>query len=253
MYGMPGNEGVVPRALAEVFKIKESQTQSQVTVIGSMLELYRSDLSDLLNKKDPKARPPLTVRADKKGDVYVENAVEEQAMNAKDLQSMIDSGFKNRKVASTLMNSESSRSHLIVIVKIVGVNLETNETIKGKLILVDLAGSERLKKSGVEGDNLKEAIEINKSLTALGDVIEQLTSGQKTIGYRNHKLTQVMQDSLGGSAKTLMFCNCSPASINCDETVMTLKWATRAKQVKNVAPGAAKAKAKAKPTPQRKT
>merc|ERR1719236_314526 len=105
--------------------------------------------------------------------------------------------------------------------------------IEGKMLLVDLAGSERLKKSEVTGDMQREAIEINKSLTALGDVMEALTKGQKQIPYRNHKLTQVLQDSLGGTAKTLMFVNCSPAQTNVDETVMSLKYATRAKKIQN--------------------
>merc|ERR1739845_267526 len=105
--------------------------------------------------------------------------------------------------------------------------------LKGKILLCDLAGSERLKKSKVTDDMQKEAIEINKSLTALGDVIEALTRGQKMVPYRNHKLTQLMQDSLGGSSKTLMFVNCSPASSNLDETVMSLKNATRAKTIQN--------------------
>jgi hypothetical protein len=183
---------------------------------------------------------------DKTGAVYIENVTERQCLKASDLTSMIDNGFNNRQVAATLMNAESSRSHLIVSVKVISVNKETNEKIIGKFLLVDLAGSERLKKSGVEGDNLKEAIEINKSLTSLGDVIEQLTSGSKNVGYRNHKLTQVMQDSLGGTAKTLMFCNCSPASLNFDETLMTLKWATRAKQVTNDKGKSASAKASSK-------
>merc|ERR1712224_401966 len=107
------------------------------------------------------------------------------------------------------------------------------EKLKGKILLCDLAGSERLKKSEVSGEAQKEAIEINKSLTALGDVIEALTKGKGQIPYRNHKLTQVMQDSLGGTAKTLMFVNCSPASSNYDESVMSLKYATRAKKVTN--------------------
>merc|ERR1719446_1400169 len=101
--------------------------------------------------------------------------------------------------------------------------------------MCDLAGSERLKKSDVSGDMAKEAIEINKSLTALGDVIEALTKKQNQIPYRNHKLTQCMQDSLGGSSKTLMFVNCSPASSNVDETSNALKYATRAKKVTNTA------------------
>merc|ERR1719183_1177709 len=107
--------------------------------------------------------------------------------------------------------------------------------MNGKILMCDLAGSERLKKSEVTGDIQKEAIEINKSLTALGDVIEALTKGSKQIPYRNHKLTQVMQDSLGGTAKTLMFVNCSPANSNIDETIMSLKYATRAKMIKNTA------------------
>jgi len=100
-------------------------------------------------------------------------------------------------------------------------------------VIVDLAGSERLKKSLSTGDREKEAIEINKSLTALGDVIEALTTKQKIIPYRNHKLTEILQDSLGGSAKTLMFVNCSPSSSNTEETLTSLRYATRAKNVIN--------------------
>merc|ERR1711862_543806 len=117
--------------------------------------------------------------------------------------------------------------------KIVGVNNDTKEKLRGKILLCDLAGSERLKKSEVSGDMQKEAIEINKSLTALGDVIEALTKGSKTIPYRNHKLTEVMSDALGGTAKTLMFMNCSPANSNADETLMSLKYAQRAKTITN--------------------
>jgi hypothetical protein len=256
MYGKEGeNRGLVPRILEEVFKVKAEQDHCHVTVLGSMIELYRAEFSDLISELPKNARPPLNVRLDKTGSVYIENITERQCLNAEDLTSMIDFGFNNRKVAATLMNAESSRSHLIVKVKIISVNKETNEKLTGHMLLVDLAGSERIKKSGVEGDNLKEAIEINKSLTSLGDVIEQLTSGSKNIGYRNHKLTQVMQDSLGGTAKTLMFCNCSPASLNVDETLMTLKWATRAKQVTNdkgKPKAAAKGEAKKKPAPKSK-
>merc|ERR1719324_1804696 len=120
------------------------------------------------------------------------------------------------------------------MIKIVSVNHDTKEKLRGKILLCDLAGSERLKKSEVTGDMQKEAIEINKSLTALGDVMYALTDKKKgAIPYRNHKLTQVMQDSLGGSAKMLMFMNCSPSIYNLDETVMSLKWASRAKKVTN--------------------
>merc|ERR1719335_1204436 len=107
----------------------------------------------------------------------------------------------HRKTLATSMNDQSSRSHLIIIIKIMSVNKETKEQLQGKIMMCDLAGSERLKKSQVTADMQKEAIEINKSLTALGDVIESLTKGNKQHPYRNHKLTQLMQDSLGGTAK----------------------------------------------------
>ena len=118
------------------------------------------------------------------------------------------------------MNHESSRSHLVFSVKIKSVATHKSggsETI-GKLTLVDLAGSERLGKTGATGDTMKEALAINKSLSALGDVISALTSGAKHIPYRNHPLTQLMSDSLGGNAKTLMFVNASPADYNVQET-----------------------------------
>merc|ERR1711959_829150 len=146
-----------------------------------------------------------------------------------------DYGMGMRTVAATAMNSESSRSHLVLIIRVQSKNKQTGEFLRGKILICDLAGSERLKKSEVTGDMQKEAIEINKSLTALGDVMYALTDKNKKGGipYRNHKLTQVMQDSLGGSAKTLMFMNCSPSMFNLDETVMSLKWASRAKKVSN--------------------
>merc|ERR1712137_1175837 len=110
---------------------------------------------------------------------------------------------------------------------------ESNRKRCGKISIVDLAGSERLAKSGATGDGQKEAIEINKSLTALGDVMMAFTSKAKLIPYRNHKLTQLMQDSLGGTAKTLMFVNISPSSSNADETINSLKYASRARCIEN--------------------
>merc|ERR1712228_706177 len=165
--------------------------------------------------------------------VIVEHLTEEECHSPEQLADLLERGNKQRTVAATAMNSESSRSHLVLVIKIVSVNRETKEQMRGKLVLCDLAGSERLKKAQAEKDQEKEAIEINKSLTALGDVIEALTKGSKMIPYRNHKLTQLMQDSLGGSAKTLMFVNCSPACSNLSETLMSLKYASRAKKITN--------------------
>merc|ERR1712203_380810 len=201
-----------------------------------MLELYRNDLVDLLVKGNPVAsasKSKLNIRTERGGMVVVEHLTEEECGSPEQLSELLDRGNKQRTVAATAMNSESSRSHLVLIIKIVSVNRETKDQLRGKLLLCDLAGSERLKKSQAERDQEKEAIEINKSLTALGDVIEALTKGSKVIPHRNHKLTQLMQDSLGGSAKTLMFVNVSPSSSNVDETVNALKYASRARCIEN--------------------
>merc|ERR1719247_3372638 len=151
----------------------------------------------------------------------------------KDVMQVLKDGNARRRVASTVMNSESSRSHSILLIRITSRNHETREELCSKIFICDLAGSERPKKYEFMGDQQRESIEINKSLNALGDVIEALTKKQTQIPYRNHKLTQVMSDSLGGSAKTLMFVNCSPASCNADETLMSLRFSTRAKHVTN--------------------
>merc|ERR1719382_875490 len=201
-----------------------------------MLELYRQDIVDLLAKgvESQTRRKALNVRQDKSGAVVIENLTEEVVKSSADLDQVVDRGNQQRTVAATQMNSESSRSHLVLIVKIQSVNKETGDKMNGKILIVDLAGSERLKKSMTTAENQKESIEINKSLTALGDVIEALTKTQKQVPYRNHKLTQLMQDSLGGTAKTLMFVNCSPASSNAEETFMSLKYASRAKKITNI-------------------
>eukprot|EP00439_Symbiodinium_sp_Y106_P076786 s2706_g15.t2 len=230
-------------------------------VMASMMELYRNELVDLLVPKStgtsPKRRSQnpgsaaleqkLNVRVDKSGAVQIEHLREEECKTAEALSDLLERGNQMRTVCATKMNSESSRSHLILIIRVVGVNKQTEQKLSGKILLCDLAGSERLKKSDVSGDAQKEAIEINKSLTALGDVMESLVKGAAHVPYKNHKLTQVMSDALGGTSKTLMFVNCSPASSNYEETVMTLKFATRAKTITNDVKR--KMVAKAKPMP----
>jgi len=251
MYGVPGQEGTTPRTIAELYSLLDrDRDRYQHTVMGSMMELYRDRLVDLLQLGESSPRKAsimsratswggaseekkLNVHVDKQGAVHVDHLTEEVCTSAESLLKLLERGNKKRHVSATAMNSESSRSHLLFVVKVVAVNRETHEQTVGKMLLVDLAGSERLKKSEVSGDQQKEAIEINKSLTALGNVIESLTQGQSHVPYKNHKLTQVMQDALGGTSKTLMFVNCSPASSNLDETLMSLKYATRAKLIVN--------------------
>mmetsp|Transcript_17766 Transcript_17766/g.62266 ORF Transcript_17766/g.62266 Transcript_17766/m.62266 type:complete len:777 (-) Transcript_17766:99-2429(-) len=237
MYGIPGQEGTTPRTIKELFRVTaQSSARFEFKIYASMLELYRNDLVDLLTEERvAPGKGKLAIKTDKAGRISVENLIEEECQTAEKLTAVLERGNKNRKVASTAMNAESSRSHLVLWVRILSTNKDTKEETRGKILMCDLAGSERLKKSQVEQEMQAEAIEINKSLTALGDVIEALTKNQKSVPYRNHKLTQLMQDSLGGSAKTLMFVNCSPASSNLDETTMSLKYATRAKKITNTA------------------
>eukprot|EP00746_Dinoflagellata_sp_MGD_P067593 gnl/MRDRNA2_/MRDRNA2_27903_c0_seq1.p1 gnl/MRDRNA2_/MRDRNA2_27903_c0~~gnl/MRDRNA2_/MRDRNA2_27903_c0_seq1.p1 ORF type:complete len:646 (-),score=110.21 gnl/MRDRNA2_/MRDRNA2_27903_c0_seq1:188-2125(-) len=234
MFGCPGKPGLAPRIIQNIYRLtNRNKDRFSFSLSASMIELYRNSLVDLLHKGSGStlATKPPVVRTDRHGEVRIENVLEQTCTDSHELEALLSSGHQNRAVAATAMNSESSRSHLILSIKISSANKETNEVSLGKILLVDLAGSERLKKSQVTGDMQKEAIEINKSLTALGDVMEALTKNHKQVPYRNHKLTQVMQDSLGGSAKTLMFVNCSPAESNQEETRMSLKYASRAKKI----------------------
>eukprot|EP00397_Hematodinium_sp_SG-2012_P006189 GEMP01006217.1.p1 GENE.GEMP01006217.1~~GEMP01006217.1.p1 ORF type:complete len:657 (+),score=132.62 GEMP01006217.1:99-2069(+) len=231
------DSGVVINAIKELFILKKQyESTSTVTVQVGMIELYCSKLTDLLFSGSTKA-PPLTIRKAPDGEVIYEGATTKDCKSDKELWGAVHSGFESRKVTATAMNAESSRSHLILNIKVNIKNNSTGAVIKGKMTMVDLAGSERVKDSKVEGKALEEAIEINKSLTALGDVMEQLVNPKKgtTVGYRNSKLTECLQDSLGGTSKTLMFANVSPAGVNSGETMMTMKWATRANNVVNVA------------------
>jgi len=148
-------------------------------------------------------------------------------------------GQKNRSVGSTLMNQESSRSHSIFSITVETstedpANPKKPKIRAGKLNLVDLAGSERQSKTGATGDRLKEATKINLSLSALGNCISALVDGRSAhIPYRDSKLTRLLQDSLGGNTKTVMFATVGPADYNYDETISTCRYANRAKNIKN--------------------
>lgn len=259
MYGTEELPGTAPLTIQELFMITERDAERYTfTVTGSMMELYNSSLVDLLAKEKRGKKEevePLTIRTDKDGNVMFEGLLEEQCTTEEAFDGLLKRGNAARTTASTAMNADSSRSHLVIVIKVVTVNKETSKMVKGKILLVDLAGSERLKKSKVTAEGQKEAIEINKSLTALGDVIEGLTKKEKgsVIPYRNHKLTMLMQDALGGTAKTLMFVNCSPAASNAEETLMSLKWAQRAKQIQNNTGGDNASKKESKPPKKKKS
>ncbi|KAK9831534.1 hypothetical protein WJX81_006588 [Elliptochloris bilobata] len=258
IYGGDADAGLTPRGINELFAILDRDGGKYTFSVSCyMLELYQDDLADLLLPQNGQARasqasrnsngggaatafggaqaraPRLEIKKDTKGMVSVPGATIVEVTSARELLAAIDAGQQRRHVSSTQMNRESSRSHLVMSVIIEATNLQTQNVTKGKLSFVDLAGSERVKKSGSTGEQLKEAQAINKSLSALGDVISALATEQPHIPYRNHKLTMLMSDSLGGTAKTLMFVNVSPTDTNLDETQNSLAYATRVRTIKN--------------------
>ncbi|KAF0727781.1 hypothetical protein Ae201684_014218 [Aphanomyces euteiches] len=169
--------------------------------------------------------------------VYVKNLTAQVVKDAAEIDAVMQQGKKNRSVGATMMNQTSSRSHSIftIVVECLSDGIDGKDHVcVGKLNLVDLAGSERQSKTGATGDRLQEANKINLSLSALGNVISALVDGKsKHIPYRDSKLTRLLQDSLGGNTKTVMIANCGPADYNYEETLTTLRYASRAKQIKN--------------------
>lgn len=233
MFGNEAAPGLVPRIADELFVLIHRYAHERDTQVRcQMFELYRDDLVDLFLPIRAKGMP-LDIKRDARGSVYVDNATECEVRKPEDLLKLVADGCHRRHVAATKMNCDSSRSHLVVTVVVELTNRKTKQVSTGKLTLCDLAGSERLKKSDSTGDQMKEAQAINKSLAALGDVIEALTKNTKHVPYRNHKLTQLLSDSIGGNAKTLMFVNCSPVLANLDETTSSLVYAVRAKLIIN--------------------
>uniref|UniRef100_A0A8D0VH94 Kinesin-like protein n=1 Tax=Sus scrofa TaxID=9823 RepID=A0A8D0VH94_PIG len=176
----------------------------------------------------------LAVHEDKNRVPYVKGCTERFVSSPEEVMDVIDEGKANRHVAVTNMNEHSSRSHSIFLINIKQENVETEKKLSGKLYLVDLAGSEKVSKTGAEGAVLDEAKNINKSLSALGNVISALAEGTKThVPYRDSKMTRILQDSLGGNCRTTIVICCSPSVFNEAETKSTLMFGQRAKTIKN--------------------
>ncbi|XP_051749425.1 uncharacterized protein si:dkey-96l17.6 [Ctenopharyngodon idella] len=226
--------GIIPRTFTKIFEIiQDNESKFEFKVSAYMLELYNDRLQDLFVSPTEAFSKRIEIKRDRKGLVFAQGAETKEAASAGELFALFEQGCANRHIAATKMNVESSRSHLIVGIMIESRNLTNGSVSFGKLSLVDLAGSERAAKTGAKDDQLKEANSINKSLSALGDVISALSMEQPHVPYRNNKLTQLMQDSLGGNAKTLMFLNISPSDCNLDETLTSLIYATRVKAITN--------------------
>ncbi|POR32021.1 Kinesin-like protein [Tolypocladium paradoxum] len=248
-YTMSSDDGMIPRATHMIYdtitKLKEKSWE--YTMEGCFVEVYNEELNDLLtpNERSSDGRPKrLEIRHDEaRKQTAILNCKSVQLNSASSVERMLQEAQSNRSVAATKANERSSRSHSVFILKLVGENSATGERCEGTLNLVDLAGSERLKHSQAEGERMKETQNINKSLSCLGDVIEALGRGSGHVPYRNSKLTHLLQYSLGGNSKTLMFVMVSPLETHLKETLTSLRFATK---VHNTHIGTAKATKKVK-------
>ncbi|CAD5218602.1 unnamed protein product [Bursaphelenchus okinawaensis] len=230
----PALRGVIPNAIDHIFQHIAQSSNQEYLVRASYLEIYQEEIRDLMSK-DSKKRLELKERPDT--GVYVKDLTSFVTKSVQEIKHVMKLGNENRSVGRTSMNEHSSRSHAIFIITVESSEPGPdgqNHIRVGRLNLVDLAGSERQAKTGATGERLKEATKINLSLSALGNVISALVDGKSShVPYRDSKLTRLLQDSLGGNSKTVMVANIGPASYNFDETINTLRYANRAKNIKN--------------------
>ncbi|KAJ1922704.1 hypothetical protein IWQ60_006352 [Tieghemiomyces parasiticus] len=260
----PDTQGIIPRAIHTLFQFLSLQPPAWTTyqVSVSYLELYNEDLIDLLAAYEGVARPPITIREDPRGRIYWSGVREEPVYSADQVFRILEAGSQIRQTNTTDMNEKSSRSHAIFSVSLRQERYDGREglgipgphtpaagsrtdltggervVIHSKFHFVDLAGSERLKRTNSVGERAREGISINAGLLALGNVISALGDQSKRathIPYRDSKLTRLLQDSLGGNSQTLMIACVSPAEANLSETLNTLKYANRARNIKNQA------------------
>ncbi|KAL3925765.1 MAG: hypothetical protein SGILL_000183 [Bacillariaceae sp.] len=237
--------GIIPRAVEKILDQARSLNQHRwkFTVTASFLEIYNENLKDLLTSMKPKAEQnasgKLAIKRNREGKSFVDGLthipidVDDSATGMGQLGALMKVAARSRSVASTKMNSQSSRSHSVFMLHLNGFNDETGAIVNGALNLCDLAGSERLDRSGAGSDakRLRETQSINKSLSCLGDVFNALATGASHVPYRNSKLTYLLQDCLSGDGKALMFVNLSPTTASCGESVCSLRFAQRVNQV----------------------
>ncbi|EDQ90460.1 uncharacterized protein MONBRDRAFT_1417, partial [Monosiga brevicollis MX1] len=222
MMGTPENPGVNRRAVKELIRIMSEREHIEYEMQVSLMEIYNEKIIDLLST-DVSDNSKSTLEV---GLPFVADLIKRPVKTEAEVLQALADGDNNRHVASTKMNSHSSRSHLLLQIYTMGRDSVSGEITRGKLTLVDLAGSERVAKTDATGQRLVEAAAINKSLSSLGQVFGSLRSGQGHVPYRNCKLTHILEDSLGGDAKTCVFVNVSPADSNLAETVGTLQFGT---------------------------
>jgi len=246
MVGYGTNNGIVPISCDEIFKrIKDNKDPNKSYEVSiSMIEIYNEKIQDLFGSHNQQ-RPPggLKLRENKTLGFYVENKRNYPVTSYEQISRRMEEGNENRTISSTLMNATSSRAHTIITIEFVQITNQNGKRSekRSNINLVDLAGSERASSTGATGDRLKEGCNINRSLLTLGNVINVLAD--KALGksknilppYRESNLTKILMNALGGNSKTVMICALSPAAINYEETLSTLRYADRAKKIQNKA------------------
>ncbi|KAJ8004838.1 hypothetical protein DPEC_G00140460 [Dallia pectoralis] len=226
MEGSTENPGINQRALKHLFsEIEDRKDMWTYTVSVSSVEIYNEVLRDLLSKDGDKL--DIKINPDGTGQLHVPGLRVIEVKSFQHIKKLLAQARRNRITFGTQMNQHSSRSHALLMITVLGTDLASGAKTTGKLNLVDLAGSERVWKSGAEGERLKEAQNINRSLLALGDVIQALRGKEKHIPFRNSRLTYLLQDSLGKGNKTAMVVQVSALESNVGETMCSLKFAER--------------------------
>lgn len=265
--GEGSNVGVIPKVVESIFKrVEATKDSTEFLIRVSFIEIFKEEVFDLLDPNSPvvskadgaslakpavPARVPIQIRETVNGGITLAGVTEAEVRTKEEMATYLSRGSQSRATGSTNMNSQSSRSHAIFTITmeqkkpshcLPGVTNDDigDDILCAKLHLVDLAGSERAKRTGADGMRFKEGIHINKGLLALGNVISALGDEKKRkegghVPYRDSKLTRLLQDSLGGNSKTVMIACVSPADTNAEETLNTLKYANRARNIQNKA------------------
>ncbi|KAK9832155.1 hypothetical protein WJX74_000861 [Apatococcus lobatus] len=228
MLGSPADRGMIPRAMDQLFASAAAMKEQGWTfeMQASMLEIYNEEYKDLLGKGPPAGKKH-QVAHDEDGGTSITFAEALDVSGPDAVASLLKQAMRQRAVGATAMNERSSRSHMVFALRLRGTNATTGIQAHGVLNLIDLAGSERLSKSLACGDRLKETQAINKSLSALGDVIMALANKESHVPYRNSKLTYLLQPCLGGDSKTLMFVNVAPSADAAAESLCSLRFAAK--------------------------
>ncbi|XP_032068617.1 kinesin-like protein KIF27 [Thamnophis elegans] len=240
--------GIIPRAIQEIFQIISENHNTDFAVKVSYIEVYKEELRDLLELET--SMKDLHIREDEKGNTVIVGAKDCQVESTEEVMSLLETGNAARHTGTTQMNEHSSRSHAVFTISVCqqqqplqkdkegAQNSPKNsgQQIASKFHFVDLAGSERVTKTGNTGERFKESIQINSGLLALGNVISALGDPKRKnvhIPYRDAKITRILKDSLGGNAKTVMITCISPSSSDFDESLNSIKYANRAKNIRN--------------------